>query len=97
MRSFRVGAAVVDLSAGTVEREGAVHELTPIEVKLLAYLAARPGVVVPREELLSEVWGYREGVRSRTIDSTCLRLRNKLERAPADPMHRPGTTAPDLP
>jgi hypothetical protein len=43
--------------------------------------------VVPRDELLTEVWGYKPGVRTRTIDATCSRLRPKLEDDPAHPRH----------
>ena len=47
----------------TVRRLGIVvrdnqTKLTAREVDLLAYLAARPGTVVSRDDLLSDVWAY---------------------------------------
>lgn len=54
---------------------------------MLAYLAARPGEDVTREELLQEVWGYRGDVVSRTVDTTLQRLRSKVEREPKNPAH----------
>lgn len=36
---------------------------------LLAHLLARPGRVLRREQLLTEVWGYADGTGSRTVDS----------------------------
>jgi DNA-binding winged helix-turn-helix (wHTH) protein len=87
MRAFRLGERQVDLAAGTVAHQGEVLPLTVIETKLLRHLARRPGEVVTREELLVEVWGYRPGVRSRTIDTTTTRLRSKLEDDPREPRH----------
>jgi DNA-binding winged helix-turn-helix (wHTH) protein/tetratricopeptide (TPR) repeat protein len=87
MRVFRLGERLVDLAAGTVSHRGEVSPLTAIEAKLLRHLARRAGEVVPREELLVEVWGYRPGVQSRTIDTTTARLRGKLEDDPHEPVH----------
>ena len=54
-----------------------VH-LTPTEFDLLALLAARPGVVYTREQLLADVWGWRDGSGQRTVDSHVRGLRAKL-------------------
>ncbi len=77
-----LSAVVVDLDHCRVEGGAA---LTGKEVELLRYLADRPGQVVSREELLEQVWGYRPGVVSRTIDTTVRRLRKKIERDPRKP------------
>ena len=61
--------------------------LSPIETRLLSYLAERPREVIPYRELLSRVWGYRESVESRTVYVTVARLRQKIEREPASPRH----------
>lgn len=61
--------------------------LTPIEDRLLRYLAERPSHTVSHEELLTEVWGYAAGVRSRTVYTTVDRLRQKIERDPSQPRH----------
>jgi len=66
---------------------GKESTLTPQESKALAYLSAHRNRVVPRSELLSEVWGYAQGVRSRAADSCVHRLRQKLERDPSQPVH----------
>jgi predicted ATPase/DNA-binding winged helix-turn-helix (wHTH) protein len=66
--------------------EGPVR-LTPIEDRLLRYLAERPGQVVSHGELLTQVWGYAPGVRSRTVYTTVDRLRQKIERDPSQPRH----------
>ena len=74
----RAGALAVDVERRRVhvgERE--VH-LTPTEFDLLALLAARPGVVFTRDQLLAEVWGWRDGSGHRTVDSHVRGLRRKL-------------------
>ena len=50
----------------------------PIEFDLLYALAGRPGIVHSRERLLVDVWGYRDGLGARTVDSHIRTLRRKL-------------------
>ncbi len=80
-------ACTVDLDRLEVHRDGAVSRLSPTERDLLLYLSARPGEVVSRRELLTEVWGYAATVKSRTPDTTLGRLRNKIEADPSQPDH----------
>lgn len=54
-----------------------VH-LTPTEFDLLACLAASPGVVITREELYTEVWGWPGASGTRTVDSHVKALRAKI-------------------
>ena len=49
--------------ARLVRLAGEVVHLTPTEFDLLALLAARPGAVFSREQLLADVWGWRDGSR----------------------------------
>ncbi len=77
----------IDLARRQVYREGATLKLTALEGALLAYLGARPGQTVDRQELLEQVWGYRPGVRSRAVDHAVRRLRAKIERDRAQPEH----------
>lgn len=59
--------------------------LRPFELALLARLYAANGGTVPRERLLSEVWGYAGASASRAVDATMARLRARLEPDPAQP------------
>lgn len=77
----------VDLARREVVRGDARVALTPTEGALLAYLAARPGVAVPREELQVEVWGYRATIETRAVHHAVTRLRRKLEVDPDAPRH----------
>jgi DNA-binding response OmpR family regulator len=74
----RVGDLELDPARRTVLVAGAPAELTRTEFDLLALLAARPGVVYTREQLLAEVWGWRDGSGLRTVDSHVRGLRRKL-------------------
>src|SRR5262245_54137923 len=84
---MRLTAAEVDLETGRVDRDGTAAELRPAELALLRYLADRPGRTVDRDEILAAVWGYRAGVRTRTLDTTVKTLRKKIEADPARPDH----------
>jgi DNA-binding response OmpR family regulator len=78
-RRSAIGDGVLDLDHLSVERGEATARLTAREVDLLAYLAARAGRVVPRDELLVAVWGYRDGsIKTRTVDVHIQQLRSKL-------------------
>jgi DNA-binding response OmpR family regulator len=46
----------------------------------------RPGVVFSREQLLDAVWGHDRAVTDRTVDVYILRLRQKIETDPANPL-----------
>src|SRR4051812_36681683 len=74
----RIGDLALDPARRTVLVAGEPVELTRTEFDLLALLAARPGVVYTREQLLAEVWGWRDGSGLRTVDSHVRGLRRKL-------------------
>jgi len=65
MGRLLVDDGVVDLDRGEVVRGDAVRRLTAFERELLAYLAARTGRDVPRDELHEQVWGHGRQVMSR--------------------------------
>jgi DNA-binding response OmpR family regulator len=72
------GSLRIDQAARRVTSAGVDVHLTPTEFDLLACLAARPGTVLTREQLLAEVWGWREASGTRTVDSHVKSLRGKL-------------------
>jgi two-component system phosphate regulon response regulator PhoB len=61
-----------------VRLEGERLDLTAIEFKLVAALMDKSGSIVPRGDLLRDVWGYRGTMDSRTVDTHMRRLRIKL-------------------
>ncbi len=81
---IRVGGLTVDPLRRQAELDGVRLDLTRREFDLLAFLAGRPGVVVPRRELLAEVWQQSYG-DDQTIDVHLSWLRRKLGRPPRAP------------
>ncbi len=87
VRRFRFGDVEVDFEKGDVTKAGKPVNLAGKELQLLQYLIERRGKVVPREELLENVWEYQTAVSSRTIDVHVAWLRQKLEDNPQNPRH----------
>ncbi|HVE99154.1 MAG TPA: response regulator transcription factor [Mycobacteriales bacterium] len=94
----RVGDLEVDPAARRVVRGNAEVHLTPLEFDLLHHLARRRGRVHTREQLLGDVWGYREaGTGVRTVDSHVQALRRKLGDDVIRTVHGVGYAVPDSP
>jgi two-component system, OmpR family, alkaline phosphatase synthesis response regulator PhoP len=83
----RFGNVEVDAATCTVRRASQTVELAPKEYSLLLALLRARGAVVPRLQLLREVWGYSAAVVSRTVDTHIAELRRKLEDNPSVPRH----------
>jgi two-component system phosphate regulon response regulator PhoB len=73
-----LGPLSIDTAAHEVSLDGAALALRPLEYKLLLTLAAAPGRVFTREDLLAEVWDIRGSVSTRTVDVHVRRLRVSL-------------------
>ena len=73
------------MSAHSVKRDEQLLNLTPLEFDLLLALAKRPNQVFSREELLDEVWGYRNAADTRLVNVHVQRLRAKVEKDPENP------------
>ena len=80
----RDGDLEIDLAGRRVTRAGAEVLLTGREFDLLAHLVTHPGVVLTRDDLLREVWGWDVGDRS-TVTVHVRRLRGKVEIDPGEP------------
>jgi two-component system alkaline phosphatase synthesis response regulator PhoP len=68
-----------------VWRDGEEIEMTALEFKLLRTLAAQAGMVLSRERLLELVWGYDYYGEERVVDVHIGKIRQKLEKDPANP------------
>lgn len=82
---LRAGSLAIDVASRTVTKGVKDIDLNPKEFDLLVYFARHPGVVMSREALLREVWGYEYHVDTRTVDVHIRWLRLKLEEIPAAP------------
>jgi DNA-binding response OmpR family regulator len=77
---YRLEDLEIDGDRRTAAVAGAEVSLSPLEFDLLNALAQRRGNLVSRAELLKEVWGYRSGIESRTVDTHIAKLRAKIDR-----------------
>jgi DNA-binding response OmpR family regulator len=84
---YRFGECVIDFGRMTVERNGVPVVLTSLEFKLLKFFTQHPEMMLSRELLLNEVWGYHSYPTTRTVDNQILKLRQKLEVDPPNPRH----------
>ena len=75
----------IDLQRREVRVAEQPVELTAKEFDLLVYFARSPGRVFTRAQLLDQVWGYSHSGYEHTVNSHINRLRNKIERDPANP------------
>ena len=77
----------ISRSSGMVYKNGRALELSAREFDILCFLAASPGRVFSREELMEHVWGYDYYGDLRAVDVAIRRLREKVEDEPASPKH----------
>ncbi len=75
----------IDEGRRQVRVDGAPVDLTALEFNLLALLARRPGIVVPRQELLDSLWGPEYVGDDHLVDVHIANLRRKLGDDPATP------------
>lgn len=84
---LRFGNVVADPVSRKVTKRGHEVSITPRALDLLFALAAKPGAVLTRQDLLRVVWKHQAAVVTRTVDSHISELRQKLEDSPEDPKH----------
>ncbi len=85
--TIRAGDVVLDLPRMRAEVEGTVVDLTPTEFQLLATMAARPGRIFTRAQLLDALHGIAFETYERAIDSHVKNLRRKVEPDPRRPRY----------
>jgi len=84
---FQIGSATIDPKTFQLTRGKVVEELTAKELKLLQLFHSRPGEVLSRDRLLSEVWGYNYYGTTRTLDQVIVQLRRKLGDSGDEPQY----------
>jgi DNA-binding response OmpR family regulator len=80
-----IGDVTIDYTQHLVKRAEQEIMLTPIEYRLLAYLAKHAGRIVTQDQLLAHVWGSAYLGESHLLQVNVNRLRHKLELDPAHP------------
>jgi len=85
--SYTFGPVTVDVSRREATMHGQDLELSRKEFDLLTLLVSEGGHVVTRKQCMDRIWRDRKKGDSRTLDTHVKRLRKKIERNPADPVH----------
>ena len=87
IRVFRFANVETNFETHQVTVDGKPIRLTSLEMKLLRYFCAHPGRVIPRTELLENVWSMPGSVTTRAPDQFIRRLRKYFEPDAANPSH----------
>jgi DNA-binding response OmpR family regulator len=85
--SKRFGSLRIDVAQRRAHLHGSPVALTRIEFDVLAALAARPGVVLTRAQLVAAVWGKSRPISPQLVEVHIGRLRRKLGDDPAAPRY----------
>jgi len=81
------GSISIDFNSAEVLRDGQPVGLSAREFHLLRYLIEHKGLIVSRDQLLTEVWGYEALPSTRTVDVHMAWLRQKIEDNPKLPKY----------
>jgi two-component system response regulator ResD len=84
---LETGDLVLDAAAREVRKGGAEVRLTAREFDLLWFLASHPRRVFSRDQIMSRVWDYDDGLDTGTVTVHVRRVREKIEDDPGDPRH----------
>jgi len=80
-----IGLLQVNFNHYEASKAGQAIRLSHKEFEVLHYLFNHAQKVVPRDELINNVWGIEGGITTRTVDNFILRLRQKIELNPNEP------------
>lgn len=84
---YTSGGLVVDDNAKTVTVYGELIRLTPIEYKIIAFLAKNKGKVYSIEQIYQNIWGDNTGRTDNTIAVHIRHIREKIEVDPREPKY----------
>jgi DNA-binding response OmpR family regulator len=84
--SVMVADLVLNQTTGQVRRDETIIALTPIEFRLLTYLARHRGQALSRAQIVEAVWGFAPDLESeKSVNVHIRRLREKIELKPEEP------------
>jgi DNA-binding response OmpR family regulator len=84
---YRFAGRTIDFSLLELEARGERIRLTLMEAEFLRYLTEHPLRIIPRKEILEQVWRVREDTDTRAIDNFVVRLRRYIEDEPTNPVY----------
>lgn len=84
---YRARGLEIDFSKRTITVEGHAIHLTPIEYKIVAFLAQNSGKVMTYSAVMNNVWGPFAESDNKILRVNMANIRRKLERNPAQPVY----------
>ena len=84
---LKFGDVIVDLGRRVVQRNGKPLHLTPIEYRILTFLASQPDRVITYRQILKGVWGLAHIEDVHYVRVHMANLRKKIEEKPSQPRH----------
>jgi DNA-binding response OmpR family regulator len=75
---YRFGDVTIDLDQYVIRRPDGIERLSNRERDLLRFFIENRGRILSRDLLLRQVWGYKSGIATRTVDTHVLTVRKKL-------------------
>ena len=86
-KKLTIGRARVLLDKSIIELDGREIPLGHYETQILTMLSEKPGEIIDRQYLLSEIWGLDNEPMNRSVDNHIVSLRRKIEDDPKNPRH----------
>jgi two-component system alkaline phosphatase synthesis response regulator PhoP len=87
MPKYRFGNVEIDFEKYRVTVGKNTVTMTQKEFELMKFFIQNREIVLSRDRLLDEVWGYESYPTTRTVDTHILKLRKKIEEDPANPRY----------
>lgn len=84
-QNYEVGELFLDTAKHKFYVNGVVVELTLTEFQLLQYLMKNNSIVMTRNRLLKDIWGYTDATETRTLDMHIRSLREKIQKHSSHP------------
>ena len=87
LKHYSFGNVTIDFTKMEALVNDCEVKFTKKEFAILEYFINRDGEVVPRHDLLNNIWGYDKTPTTRTVDTFILEIRKKIEKNPSNPKH----------
>ena len=85
IRPYRCGELILDFEKRMVTLDGEIIHLTPVEYKIVAFLAKNSGKVMTYSAIMSNIWGPYTDNNNRILRVNMANIRRKIEKNPSQP------------
>ena len=87
IRPYRCGELILDFEKRMVTLDGEIIHLTPVEYKIVAFLAKNSGKVMTYSAIMSNIWGPYTDNNNRILRVNMANIRRKIEKNPSQPKY----------